>query len=627
MTTEKSSAVRPPSESTLQQMYGEGVRFLQSIGNELPNVSKAKLKAMLKDLGGIEGVFLPKIFFPTDKNLVTYKGRQYYYLHHIKGDKIWLLDIETNRPLELPWSDIDEVGKGWRTQNLDRINQSIRSWNAKVDALDSDKQVGLITIPLRVVRTLRLIDARLAELMGQKQSIEQMLDKPSFGLGGVESWRAENIQALKSGELMNNDQDAVDTAVFHYIENPQQLLADLPSFQISQRAKITLQTMAQAEIAARAQSAAKEERTWQEREQRMQGDMGNVQQPVLAPLPEMQMSDLPAGSPVKPNAYRSPHSWAKQKPIQLKEIDFQIGIFNEVRSALDNIRQQIGSIPTGNFTNDFLRGPDGAKIRSNLESFLKVAYKFIMKYSVNVFTEEGKVNRLLFSNVGGLGNAELAVEMNRLFNAVKKALEGIQPTQYEVQPTIPVDLERQTPTRSQPVSASSSKKNIKTAKYLEKVKQSLDKKAGPNRWSGVSGSVSLDWLNITHVQKIGMIPALRAAADQKGIDTQTLRYGSYELEIEFESSGYNDPGVSGGSIDRAYPPEGSDERKVTGGTLNLYNAEAQFLLAVPLTPDSLQFVEREFYKEVENAPLNETPSKGDVLGDQQYHERVDEGLL
>jgi hypothetical protein len=381
--------------------------------------------------------------------------------------------------------------------------------------------------------------------------------------------------------------------------------------------------MAQAEITAREQAGAKQQRTWQEREQRMEGEMQNVQQPVLGKIPEMQMTDLPAGSPIKPDAYRSPYSWAKQKPIQLKEINFQIGTINEVRGALENIRKQIATIPTGSFTNEFLRGPDAAKIRANLESFLKTAYKFIMKYSVNVFTEEGKVNRLLFSNVGGLGNAELAVEMNRLFNAVKKALEGIQPTQYEVEPAMPGNLGVQAPT---PVSAMSSRKSIKTSKYLEKM-ESLVKEAGPNRWSGVPGSVSLDWLNINHVQRIGMIPSLRAAATQKGINPQVLRYGSYELEIEFESSGYNDPGVKTGPVDRSYPPEGSDERKVTGGSLSLYDEQAQLLLSIPLPETSFFAVQNEFYEQIDNAPLGKTPGKEDTMGDEQYHGKADEGLI
>ena len=93
-----------PSPQVQQRMSDEGVRLLYDISRELPATKITHLKKLLPQMGGIDGISLPKVFFPTASNIVRYDGKDYYYLHHDKAkDKLWLLDPATNAPLLLSY--------------------------------------------------------------------------------------------------------------------------------------------------------------------------------------------------------------------------------------------------------------------------------------------------------------------------------------------------------------------------------------------------------------------------------------------------------------------------------------------------------------------------------------------
>jgi hypothetical protein len=65
------------------------------------------------------------------------------------------------------------------------------------------------------------------------------------------------------------------------------------------------------------------------------------------------------------------------------------------------------------------------------------------------------------------------------------------------------------------------------------------------------------------------------AYSDKNLDVQieaALEHGeSYELTIEFRSSGYYDPGVLSGPPEKCYPPEGDDDREMEGVALSAEN--------------------------------------------------------
>jgi len=462
-----------PSEESMSKMEKGNIRLLHDINKELPNItSKKEFAELIGGLGGIEGISLPKIFYVGDENLVTYDNKKYYYLHHelpnkkSKTDKgkLWLLDLETGKPIKYDYyptiDEIDTLGPERKKQVMETINKAIREWNSKIDKFD--KNVGLITIPLRVQRTLKLIDQRLIELNNQKQAIES---RPDYGTEGSDQWKAESLEALRSGILKDNTQDAVDTVFLWYQENPEKLLEDLPTFNISEDAKKILINMANREIINKTKKIEKKKQQEEEKKNRIEEDLPEVREPVIQSIPEYKLENLPRGEPQKPLGYRSFDSRKFQGSPMLKGINSNIKVIENVREALQKINSQIAGMQKGQFTEEYLMSPKGGEILSNMKFLLDAAYGFIKKYSESIFTEEGKVNPKLFGSTGNIGNVELAVEMNRLYNAVRKAVQS-RPKIYPKPETVPGEVP-QIASSELKIIGGKFVKEIKTASYVK----------------------------------------------------------------------------------------------------------------------------------------------------------------
>ena len=112
------------------------------------------------------------------------------------------------------------------------------------------------------------------------------------------------------------------------------------------------------------------------------------------------------------------------------------------------------------------------------------------------------------------------------------------------------------------------------------------------KWSNVSGDPLC----------IEMIPA-----DDKRDDV------TMEMVVEWESTGYYDPGVCSGPPEKCYPPEGEDERTVTGAYIHVWlcdegpSAEApQFKIPVP--EEHLEKLQDFFQEEIDELDV---PDPGD----------------
>ena len=83
---------------------------------------------------------------------------------------------------------------------------------------------------------------------------------------------------------------------------------------------------------------------------------------------------------------------------------------------------------------------------------------------------------------------------------------------------------------------------------------------GKCRWAGIEGTTYVDVDAMG--DKARMAVALLRAADPEARACE-------QLEVNFESSGYYDPGKYSGPPENCYPEEGDDERQVTDVTLLL----------------------------------------------------------
>lgn len=425
--------VPQPPPDIRQKMTDENVYMLHDIERSMPNLGIRELKSLLSGIGGMEGLSLPKIFYPSDKNIVSLNGKPYYFLHYDKAksvNKLWLLDLTTKQVVVFPYAEtvgqLSTSDPQRRAAVRAQANEAIKQWNAKIDTFD--RTVGLATIPLRVQRVLKLVDARMQELQAQLRATEQQAQQ-GVGSGGLDAYRGFLLSQLAEGNM--SPQDAIDTLMYLYIEDTERLLDDLNNGSVQVAPQLlaairpTVEQIARQHAANRKEDYQQRDEKFQDRQQRIEGDLPEVQEPQVRPLEPVSEDWQPQGYGQKANAYRSPDAFMKQKGQVIQKLTWEIQHLGSVQQALASLNQTIAAAPK--LTRDFLATPEGQQIKERLKSFLQAAYGFIKKYERDVFDDQGMVQRNLFGHTGSMGNVELAVEMNRLFNAIHKAIRDAEP--------------------------------------------------------------------------------------------------------------------------------------------------------------------------------------------------------
>ncbi len=445
--------VPPPPQELSENMRQEGLIFLHDLNRQLPALGIKKIKDALKSVGaGVEGIFMPKAYFPTPKHIVDIgDGHKYYFLHYEKPTKtkdgtFFLIDIDTGELVKKSYNQFADVIRQSadkdREETKNRAKNAIRQWNSKIDKMD--RSIGLVTIPLRSQRCLRFVDSRLEQIKGQLSSIEADQSGPHFSLESYGDYQSFLRQKLIDGGI--SPEDAISTVMFLYQENMKKLEEDLNAGNLQIEPSLftkiepAIRSLLQQETEAIKQKYEKREEKQEEREQRIFEDLPPVREPTIEPLREDIEIAIPRGYPMKAPAYRSVDAWQKQKTMVKKNLTWEINHLNSVRSGLENINATVAGMEPGQFSLDALRGPDGLELVRSFKNFLQDSYGFIKKYNDDIF-QDGMINSRLFGNSGTLGNVELAVEFNRLFNAIRKAIQdaSLVPEKTEKVPVVEVE--------------------------------------------------------------------------------------------------------------------------------------------------------------------------------------------
>lgn len=423
--------VMTPSPGTQRQLNQEGWGILPDINNTLSGIQKKEIKLNLENAGlSTSGLFLPKVFRLKDENLVSLEGKTYYYLHHdIKADKLWLLDPNTYSPREMSYKEnISKLGltdDARREAIAEKMNKAIEAWNGKLEKLD--KGVGLITIPLRIKRILPLIDARVAELEGQKRGFEQREGGRTEGMIAYEKESKESlISGVKHDGTPFNEQDAIDTASFWYLQKKDidGLLRDVNSFNLDPKVKTALINLANAEkqkLLEKDENKVQKQDDWNNR---LDTDALPQAEPNLNAVPPISPEDLPQGSAKKPMGFNHPDNMSRQSYQVIKKLDDQLLVLNNVKEAFIGIQSAIKGVPE--LKKEFLTTTDeGRSFSEKLSMLHGISKDFLRKYERDVFGPDGQVQKNIFNNTGGTGNAELVIEMNRLQSAIEASISGL----------------------------------------------------------------------------------------------------------------------------------------------------------------------------------------------------------
>jgi hypothetical protein len=115
---------------------------------------------------------------------------------------------------------------------------------------------------------------------------------------------------------------------------------------------------------------------------------------------------------------------------------------------------------------------------------------------------------------------------------------------------------------------------------------------GKKKWHKVPGSYPVDVADLKPDVKALVVKELPAGAEA----------GDWELVVEFESTGYYDPGQRGGRVEDSYPPEGEDEREVTDMTV--YNRESGSKEHVEIKGSAREHIFNKLYDRVMEVELS-----------------------
>lgn len=426
-----------------QGMQGEGMYPITdpeiAETNVMPGVSNKK-----RDIKALVGqISLPRIIYPTPRNLIEIEGRQYYLVDvsepQVKKNPtgtIYLMDIQTGQPVKLPFTQyadrIMSLKKEQVRSSLEEINARITKWNERIDKI---KQVeSPTTWPLQLAWAVEVVDDRIAELDRMDQALVQSLDaatafSPSYS-ASIDRLKGE----LAAGRITSR-QDIIDTALYIHNEEPDAIPVLLESPTMPDDVKSLIRQLLGMQSDAAAQKKIEEEQKQEDRQGRIdtETDFG-VMQPGQQPLVQVKEEDVEekakkARLPT-PDQYFSPKGRVKQIRAKLIGIRRDKTELTGIRNALDGMRAFIGSLAKGERASEVLSAPGrGEEIKRQVTQFVHEAKAFMRRYSTDVFVRDEagaySVNPKLFGTTGGKGNSEVAVVINQIVSIVSSSLKSM----------------------------------------------------------------------------------------------------------------------------------------------------------------------------------------------------------
>jgi len=393
------------------------------------DIGSKEVKRILMEQGltTFEAVNLPKIFLFSKANLVKIGGKDYYLIHIVKSTKtkdgiIYLLDANGDVK-DFPYSQIiDKITKSddVRAETVARINEGVKAYNDKIEKID-EGPVGLSTIPLRVWRAESLLKERIGILDKQIQTIGAEARSPQ-NMTAYYGW----IEFLRNG-IRNGAfslQDTFDTLLFLYKDTPYDLVKAIQTngIRVPSELKEALIQIGQAEGSRKAEDKAKDQAKWEAREERNTDDLPGWKEPTDEPLQPITENDLAQGEVQKTTGYKTLEAWIRQQYAVIKNIERDKSELLSVQEKLEALREFVNELKTGQRGLDFLKSQQGERVKTQIRDFLQMSYTFLKRYEGNTVDDQGKVNRLLFGNTGTQGNAFLAIELGRLYAALRSAI-------------------------------------------------------------------------------------------------------------------------------------------------------------------------------------------------------------
>jgi len=476
--------VRIRDEVDRIDMAKEGIFVLENAFKSIPGVTQKQVKQLLDEMkaAGTSEFFetldaktaiqLPAIYVAKPSSLVEIDGSQYYIISvdisretkqkqtqtivengrmvqrefqkggHYPG-LIIAMDVETGKPVPFGYDEV--VGKirtpsANKEETLRRINDEIAAWNERVATIE--KAAGVTKLALQIRWAEEHIQERIATLNTQITELEAKMVDPLEGHPAYANWLQFLREGVRTGQF--DLQDTFDALLYLYQAQPQDLVTGIQDGSIGVPNELKDGLLGLAAQKAMSQEAEKKkvvdkEKSKQERMEQELLPERDVAETVLEPL---MIEDIPNSEYKKLNQNKTLHSCGASLKEAIKSIKENKTELQRILDSFVGVRSYIGALEKGQRSNSYLQSDDGAETLSKLEEFLYAASEFIKKYEVDIIIN-GKINSKLMGREGTVGNALLAVVIQRIYNIVRRTLRdamGQVITEPETTPReVPVD--------------------------------------------------------------------------------------------------------------------------------------------------------------------------------------------
>ena len=448
----------PITEEQRREMAKEGIYVMVDILDKLPNIGKRDIAATIKNLQeqGVgdffntldpkNAIMLPAIYKADPSKLIEIDGHQYYVvnvteprdvkkksiingLEYQKGDRyggeIICMDVETGLPVPFIFDEVvDKIKTPTqnREQTMAEMNDEIIAWNKRVDAID--KAIGPTKLGLQVGWIEQKIIERIATLDVQIEALTRKQQNPLKDFPSYANWVQTLRDGVKNGQF--NLRDVFDSLLFLYQANTEQLMQGIQdgTVQVPDELKNGLLAIAAQELMIKGEKDVVEMQKQREKETRMEEELAPDKEPIDEPLRPVTLEDIPEQKYKKLTQNRTLAHWAKSIEVTISGIQKDKEQLQSVLDSLNGLRTYVAELQKGQRANDFLRSPEGQEIVQDLREFLDKAQVFIKRYSTDIVADN-TINPKLMGRGGTMGNALLAVALNRIYVIIKKTLDEV----------------------------------------------------------------------------------------------------------------------------------------------------------------------------------------------------------
>ena len=418
--------------------------------NTLPRVKrgvKNEIKAMIGQLS------LPRIMYLTEQNVITIRGKQYYFLDIKKPQKranpsgtLILFDPEAGSIVKFPLDEyedeIQSVRQGQAAPIIEKMKKWVPRWNRLVGQIINDnfgRVINTTTWPSFIGVVEEVVDERMQELNSMIASLRTQVGQqdPSQDYTNL----LDRLEGQVREGTIESITDQIDTVAWIYFNDEARgrALLENPETPLAPEAREKLENLFRMHAGEMEAQKTQQEEDKAVREKRLQDRDPAYGAPVLE---EMEMPEIQGDLPT-PHKFTAPSDKERQTRAKLTGSQENLELLVPIREGLANLKSFVNGLSSR--SNDFLSSdePEADQARSSIREFNQVFKQFRRNYEGQIFRQnkegEYSFNTALLGRTGP-GNAAVGSLLNTIITVIDMMLVVTTPQPEDMGELVPEQI-------------------------------------------------------------------------------------------------------------------------------------------------------------------------------------------